>query len=146
VVPSSLQEYRTAHQFIGPCCLCPLFEPEGRAIFTEAAIFIATFGPFAGEYVAKCAKGDCGYLGQFPCNSDATSLTLYPYGLVLLERIYPRYEVPVKKYPLRGRFSRSSWVFAKLINFVDPAEPIPLPVYNALEVDLEIQLQKSCKR
>lgn len=68
VVPSELEEHRKSHQFLGPCCLCPLFEPQGRPIFTEAAIFIATSGPFAGEYIAKCAKGDCGYLGQVLCN------------------------------------------------------------------------------
>lgn len=64
VEPSSLEDYRRTHEFLGPCCLCPLFEPEGRTIFTEASLCIAPSGQFCGEYVAQCAKGACGYLGK----------------------------------------------------------------------------------
>jgi hypothetical protein len=64
VIPSSLQEHHQSHQFLGSCCLCPLFELEGQAIFAEAAMYITTSGLFSGEYTAQCAKGECGYLGQ----------------------------------------------------------------------------------
>lgn len=62
VPPSELREYRNSNRFLGPCCLCPLFAVDGA--FTEAAMFIETSGPFSGEYVAKCAKGECGFTGQ----------------------------------------------------------------------------------
>jgi hypothetical protein len=64
VTPSLLQEHCRSHRFLGPCCLCPLFELEGQAIFAEAAMYVATSGPFSREYIAQCAKGECGYLGQ----------------------------------------------------------------------------------
>jgi hypothetical protein len=65
VVPSSLREYRRSHEFLGPCCLCPLFARNAETrVFTEAAMFVAPSGQFSGEYVAQCAKGECGYLGQ----------------------------------------------------------------------------------
>src|ERR1700722_18953962 len=63
VPPCSLREYRESHRFLGPCCLCPLFVPSSQGVFTEVAIFITASGPFSGEYVAQCAKGECGYLG-----------------------------------------------------------------------------------
>jgi hypothetical protein len=66
VVPSLLREHRQSHQFSGPCCLCPLFEPNGQRVFTEAAMFIARSGRLSGEYVAQCAKGLCGYSGKPP--------------------------------------------------------------------------------
>lgn len=65
VVPSALREYRRSHEFRGPCCLCPLAIPSSEAaVYTEAAIFIATSGPLAGHYVAQCAKDRCEYLGS----------------------------------------------------------------------------------
>jgi len=30
----------------------------------ESAIRVSTTGPFAGEYVAMCARDECGYLGK----------------------------------------------------------------------------------
>ena len=53
-----------SNEFLGPGCFCSVFVPRDQAVFTEAAIFILTSGPFSGEYVAQCAKGECGYLGQ----------------------------------------------------------------------------------
>jgi len=35
--------------------------------FVETAIYLATSGTYAGEYVASCAKDNCGYLGEFRC-------------------------------------------------------------------------------
>lgn len=73
VVPSALREHRQSHRFLGPCCLCPLLaeDPDDRGVFTEAAILIATSGLFFGEYVAMCAKGQCGYIGQLPLDSQS---------------------------------------------------------------------------
>jgi hypothetical protein len=69
VKPSKLLEYREQHHFRGPLCLCPLLrtldeEPTSRSI--EAAILLKRSGTYVGEYVAECANGHCGYLGQFP--------------------------------------------------------------------------------
>lgn len=67
VAPSDLRKYRRKHQFLGPCCLCPLLGPiSEEPRFTEAAIYMAVFGRYGGEYVAECAKSRCGYLGRFP--------------------------------------------------------------------------------
>jgi len=64
VRPDALQSYRKTHQFLGPCCLCPLLTPlSGEPQFTEAAMYVPIFGRYAGEYVAECAKSRCGYLG-----------------------------------------------------------------------------------
>jgi len=64
VVPSELRDHRLSHRFLGPCCLCPLFAQNDRAVFVEAAILIETSGPFSGRYIAKCAEEKCGYLGR----------------------------------------------------------------------------------
>jgi hypothetical protein len=64
VPPSLWRDYRESNEFLGPGCFCSVFVPRDQAVFTEAAIFISTSGPFSGEYVAQCAKGECGYLGQ----------------------------------------------------------------------------------
>lgn len=50
---------------LGPCCLCPLAD-QNMPDFVESAIFRATDGRFAGEYIAACAsERGCGYLGKF---------------------------------------------------------------------------------
>ena len=64
----ALRSYHETHKFLGPGCLCPLLGTErgiehGR--FVEAAIHIPVFGCYAGEYVAECARSQCGYLGLF---------------------------------------------------------------------------------
>jgi hypothetical protein len=61
VTPSALRDYRLTHQFRGPCCLCPVFERGVCREYKEAAIFVATSGAQAGEYVTQCALGACGY-------------------------------------------------------------------------------------
>ena len=64
VVPGALREYRQYHQFLGPSCLCPLFQRVSEEpVFKEVAIYIPVFGRYAGEYVAECANSRCGYLG-----------------------------------------------------------------------------------
>ena len=102
VPPSELREHRQSHEFLGPCCLCPLFVPNGKRVFTEAAMFIAASGPFSGEYVAQCAKGECGYLGQSPFLSWIELGTHTLHTPVFLEHIYAKFGAPLRRYPLRG--------------------------------------------
>ena len=52
-----------SHHMLGPCCLCPMVYPY-KPDFVEAAIYMAVTGAFAGEYVARCAQNECGYLGK----------------------------------------------------------------------------------
>ncbi|KAF8337779.1 hypothetical protein F5887DRAFT_917812 [Amanita rubescens] len=84
VPPDGLRQYRQTHEYLGPGCLCPLLERfSKKAPYKEAAIYLAIDGPYKGEYVAECAKHQCGYL-------------------VPIERIYPKKGVFLKTYPLRG--------------------------------------------
>jgi hypothetical protein len=67
VPPDALRSYRETHEFLGPCCFCPLLGTQ-RGIerrFVEAAIHVPVVGRYAGEYVAECTKSRCGYLGMF---------------------------------------------------------------------------------
>ncbi|KAM6490847.1 hypothetical protein JOM56_013716 [Amanita muscaria] len=87
VPPAELRQYREAHQYLGPGCLCPLLEPlSEEPVFREAAIYLTWFGRYEGEYVAECAKASAHV----------------PHRPVPIERIFPLYGVPVKVYPLRG--------------------------------------------
>ena len=63
MTPSDLPAHRLAHAMRGPCCMCPLRQ-QCEDNFMEAAIYMVNRGHFAGEYVATCAKGDCGYFGD----------------------------------------------------------------------------------
>jgi hypothetical protein len=67
VPPDGLRQYRNTHQYLGPGCLCPLLEPiSENLVFKEAAVYLSASGCYKGEYVAECAKSQCGYLGQSP--------------------------------------------------------------------------------
>jgi hypothetical protein len=67
VPPRKLKKYRESHQFLGPCCLCPLLAQVGEEqVYTEAIVDITVSGRFKGEYVAECAKSQCGYIGEPP--------------------------------------------------------------------------------
>jgi hypothetical protein len=103
VSPDEWRVYRENHEFLNPCCLCPLFEPQGKdSLYTEAAIYLPLSGQCQGEWVAECAKGRCGYLGRLSFPSiDLGDLT--PRCLVLLERLYRKLGLPVKMYPKRSR-------------------------------------------
>jgi hypothetical protein len=102
VPPAELRQYRETHQYLGPGCLCLLLEPlSEEPVFTEAAIYLTTFGRYGGEYIAECAKGRCGYLGQSSFPTKKQVLTLHRHA-VPFERIYSMYGVPVKIFPLRG--------------------------------------------
>jgi hypothetical protein len=63
VPPSDLPDYRNSHKLQNPYSLCPLFAASGGTP-KEAAVFIETVGPYCGEYVAKCAKNECGYFSE----------------------------------------------------------------------------------
>lgn len=66
VVPSDLPIHRESHQFVGPCCLCPLFLPNSEGLYVEASMCFETLGVFSGHFVAKCARSECGYYGRLP--------------------------------------------------------------------------------
>ena len=104
VTPEGLHLYRRAHQYLGPGCLCPLFEQiSNRPAFTEAAIYVTRVEPYKGEYVAGCAKGRCGYLGRSPFpQTSLMKRVLTPFNPVPLERIYTKIGVRLKDYPVRG--------------------------------------------
>lgn len=40
---------------------------ENKPDFVEAAIYMASVGEQAGQYIATCAKDECGYSGEFSC-------------------------------------------------------------------------------
>jgi hypothetical protein len=63
IKPSEMQEHRTSHRMLGPCCLCPMIDMS-KPDFIESAIYIASNGEQAGQFVAACAKGKCGYFGE----------------------------------------------------------------------------------
>ena len=64
VAPSDLSEYRLAHNFLGPSCLCAA-DTGDRTAYVEAAIFVPLTGEFTGEYIATCASDSCGYWSEF---------------------------------------------------------------------------------
>ena len=62
-----LNKYLECHHLLGPCCLCPLLAEVGEErVYTEAIVDITVWGRFKGEYVAECAKRQCGYIGESP--------------------------------------------------------------------------------
>jgi hypothetical protein len=104
VPPAELRRHREVHQYLGPGCLCPLLEPLNQEpVFREAAIYLTTFGRYEGEYVAECAKSECGYLGP-SLFSPMKRAAHAPHHPVPIERIYSMYGVPLKVFPLRGQF------------------------------------------
>ncbi|KAI0043346.1 hypothetical protein FA95DRAFT_1609463 [Auriscalpium vulgare] len=81
VPPSDLVNHRATHCFRGPSCLCSALDPDPNA-FTEAAIFRARSGRLSGQWVAACANSVCHYF-------------------YVIERLYARQGLPIKRYPLR---------------------------------------------
>ena len=63
IKPSDLREHRQTHCILAPCCLCPLLE-AGLPNFVESVIYLPTSGPWAGLYVAACARERCAYIGK----------------------------------------------------------------------------------
>ena len=60
IPPSEMQTHRISHRMLGPCCLCPLMDAT-KPNFVEAAVYMATDGEEAGQFVARCANDECGY-------------------------------------------------------------------------------------
>jgi hypothetical protein len=65
IPPSELRSYRCSHCMLGPCCLCPLRDPNAPD-YVEAAIYRVRSSTLSesGEYVASCARDKCGYFGK----------------------------------------------------------------------------------
>jgi hypothetical protein len=111
IQPSELREHRQTHHVLGPSCLCPLLE-AGLPDCVESTIYLPTSGPWAGLYVATCARERCAYIGkcfvlEFPSPSRVVA-DLYTVPAVVLENIYPMLGLPIKNYRLRGIFSLNS--------------------------------------
>jgi hypothetical protein len=105
-------------------------------------MFIATSGAFSGEYVAQCAKGDCGYVGQPPvciliearthvlthqCSSNAYTQSMACRSRDIL------YEVNIF-------LTLSSDM--ELMDVEDPSEGCPPPVLHHSEIELENQRRR----
>ncbi|KAF8235833.1 hypothetical protein L208DRAFT_1254779 [Tricholoma matsutake] len=105
----ALCEHHEHYQFFGPSCLCPLLQQVSEdLVFTEAAIYILVFGRYAGEYIAKCANGRCGYIGQSP-SILKNAVSVYS-GPVPLQRLYQVVGISAWTFPPRGKlggFSRA---------------------------------------
>lgn len=63
VNPSDFEAYRLSHDILAPTCLCPFEDPD-LGDFAESAIYMVSYGRYAGEYVAACANDRCGYFGR----------------------------------------------------------------------------------
>lgn len=61
LTPDQLLQHRQTHAFKAPCCLCSVNPDLG---YTETVIVVCKSGEFTGEYVAECALGVCGYMGE----------------------------------------------------------------------------------
>lgn len=101
VPPSDLSNYRVTHEFQGPYCLCAC-DAIGTD-YTESMICVIVGGQFSGEYVASCATETCGYSSK----SDlvhAWKCIWYTSLKVLMERMYMRIGLLVKRYAFQGKF------------------------------------------
>ncbi|KAF8221163.1 hypothetical protein L208DRAFT_1535147 [Tricholoma matsutake] len=109
VAPGTLHEHCKHYQFLGPSCLCPLLQQVSEdLVFTEVAIYMPVFGRYAREYIAECANGRCGYIGQSP-SVLKNAVSVYS-GPVPLQRLYQVVGIPVRMFPPRGKlggFSRA---------------------------------------
>ena len=80
-MPEGLRRHRELHQYLGPGCLCALFEQIGDwLVFTEAAIYITKVEPYKGEYIAGCAKSHCGYLGRSLFSHFLSKASAHTFG------------------------------------------------------------------
>jgi hypothetical protein len=109
VPPSDLLDYRNSHELDNPYCLCLLFVTSVEATPNEVAILIETVGAYSGEYVAKCAKNECGYFGESapPTFQQGHSGSTSLFATVPLERLYDQVGLRGKTYPLRGKSQNS---------------------------------------
>ena len=101
VHPMEMPEYRSTHELNNPCCLCASEEYEDD--YTESAIYIPSFGPYSGKYVAGCASSSCGYLSTLSTLQRwGTFRLLTPFTVVDMERMYSMENLLRLEYPMRG--------------------------------------------
>lgn len=62
IPPSDFEDYGATHIFKNPSCLCAA--TRAGFAYTESDVCLATDGPYAGEYVARCATDGCGYFSK----------------------------------------------------------------------------------
>ena len=99
--PSGLDDHRISNHMPLPCCLCPLAD-ENEADFVEAAVYRATSGPLAGQYVASCARELCGYFGKYTTASRVRGRSPVSLAVVHMERLYNFLGLYITTYPPRG--------------------------------------------
>jgi hypothetical protein len=106
---------------------------ETNPDFVEAPIYMVSVGPFAGMYVASCARDRCGYIGKFP-QLQFMHLTLTRTSVVL-DYLYDKIGVPIKNYPRRGKSLISGLLrqLEHLCLIVELGEQIPPPVAHPSE-------------
>jgi hypothetical protein len=75
VAPSELSSYRDEHDFRMPCCLCVIGATDENS-YMECAIYLATSGPYSGEYVAGCTSGRCAYLSKLTLKGHGPDMTI----------------------------------------------------------------------
>lgn len=98
-IPRAL--YRELYDYKAPCCICAL-DTLG-AVYTESAVYIAHSGPYTGEYVAGCATGSCGYLGESITHSKSHLMAADSFPPVPFEHLHEQQALMTCKYPRRGR-------------------------------------------
>ena len=101
-----MRQYWFTNDMLGPCCLCSLINPMGLD-FVEAAIYLATSGAYAGEYVASCATDNCGYLGEFRCLPTMGLLVLDP--VVLNTSVSTNGEISHLTWPIYQGVPSEGW-------------------------------------
>lgn len=60
---SCFSYYRAMHRMRNPLCICAR-DLETCTTIPEAAVYVAQSGRYQGYWVAGCARGRCGYLGE----------------------------------------------------------------------------------
>lgn len=94
--------YRAMHCMRNPLCICAR-NLETCQTIPEAAVYVAQSGRYQGYWVAGCARGRCGYLGESIQNhcdliNDLTML------LVCLDSYYYQgWNKASQYYELRGK-------------------------------------------
>ncbi len=89
ISPPAMQDHRISHRMRGPCCLCPLMD-ESKPDIVEAAIYVVSEEGQGGQYVAACAKDECGYFGKSSTVAAYVLTFLTCHHQVPLERFYER--------------------------------------------------------
>lgn len=96
VMPDHFAEHRRTHLFMTPCCLCAC---NAGGSYIETAVYQLPHGPNSGDFVAGCASGNCGYIGQYYFGLYLVWNLLL--NVVHLERLYSANGVFIERYPIR---------------------------------------------